>query len=90
MLSMKSLKEIEAGLKPRKVINRLPDIDMWMVCEDRYVEEAKKELRELFDELDMHTSDVDPVQSIKDFKEYFAEYKLSDIKILDYLLWNSR
>lgn len=29
-------------------------------------------------------------QSIKDFKEYFAEYKLSDIKILDYLLWNSR
>lgn len=73
---MKDLKQVclpcpnlEAGLKPRKVINRLPDIDMWMVCEDRYVEEAKKELRELFDELDMHTSDVDPVQSIEDFKE---------------------
>ena len=29
-------------------------------------------------------------QSIKDFKEYFPEYKLSDIKILDYILWNSR
>lgn len=73
---MKDLKQVclpcpnlDDGLKPRKVINRLPDIDMWMVCEDRYVEEAKKELRELFDELDMHTSDVDPVQSIEDFKE---------------------
>ena len=26
----------------------------------------------------------------KDFKEYFPEYNLSDIKILDYILWNSR
>ena len=29
-------------------------------------------------------------QAIKDFKEYFTEYNLSDIKILDYILWNSR
>lgn len=29
-------------------------------------------------------------QAIKEFKEYFPEYKLSDIKILDYILWNSR
>ena len=29
-------------------------------------------------------------KSIKEFKEYFPEYKLSDIKILDYILWNSR
>ena len=29
-------------------------------------------------------------QAIKDFKEYFPEYNLSDIKILDYILWNSR
>ena len=29
-------------------------------------------------------------QAIKDFKEHFPEYNLSDIKILDYILWNSR
>jgi hypothetical protein len=27
---------------------------------------------------------------INDFKEYFSEYNLSDIKILDYILWNNR
>ncbi len=29
-------------------------------------------------------------QLIKEFKEYFSEYNLSDIKILDYMLWNTR
>ena len=29
-------------------------------------------------------------KAIKDFKNYFPEYNLSDIKILDYILWNSR
>ena len=46
---------LEKGLKPRKIINRLPDIDMWMVCEDSKVDDAKKELKETFDSLDMHT-----------------------------------
>ena len=60
---------LEKGLKPRKIINRLPDIDMWMVCEDSKVDDAKRELKETFDSLDMHTSDVNPIQTIKDFKE---------------------
>ena len=29
-------------------------------------------------------------KAIKDFKNYFSEYNLSDIKILDYILWNNR
>lgn len=29
-------------------------------------------------------------QTIEDFKDYFSEYNLSDIKILDYILWNNR
>lgn len=29
-------------------------------------------------------------EAISDFKNYFPEYNLSDIKILDYILWNSR
>lgn len=64
---------LEKELKPRKVINRLPDIDMWMVCEDAKVEEAKKELKETFDQLGMHTSDVNPIQTFKDFKEIITD-----------------
>lgn len=29
-------------------------------------------------------------KTVKEFKEYFPEYDLSDIKILDYILWNLR
>ena len=29
-------------------------------------------------------------ESVKAFRDYFKEYKLSDIKILDYLLWSNR
>lgn len=64
---------LEKELKPRKVINRLPDIDMWMVCEDTKVEEAKKELKETFDQLGMHTSDVNPIQTFKEFKEIITD-----------------
>lgn len=31
-------------LKPRKIINRLPDIDMWLVCDDGSIEQAQTEL----------------------------------------------
>ena len=29
-------------------------------------------------------------QAIREFREEFKEYNLSDIKILDYILWNNR
>ena len=32
----------------------------------------------------------DIIQAIKEFKQEFKEYELSDIKILDYILWNNR
>ena len=32
---------------------------------------------------------VDVKQSIKQFRELFPEYNFSDIKILDYMIWNS-
>lgn len=54
------------GLKPRKVINRLPDIDLWMVAEDEMIDSVSKELTELFNEYGFRTSDVDPVQTIID------------------------
>ena len=51
-------------LKPRKIINRLQDIDMWLVCEDGTTEKAQGELTELFRQYNMRTSDFDPIRSI--------------------------
>lgn len=62
-------------LKPRKIINRLPDIDMWMVCEDSHVETAQKELTELLAKHGIRTSDVDPIQTIKDMEEIAEDIK---------------
>ncbi len=56
-------------LKPRKVLNRLPDVDMWMICSDLYVDVAKEKLSKLFDVFDMKTSDVNPVQTINDVSD---------------------
>ena len=49
------------------------------ICEDGKVEEAKKRLVQVFDSLDMHTSDVDPVKTIKDVDEIVTE--LEKIKL---------
>ena len=57
------------GIKPRKVINRLPDLDMWLVCADGKLEESSKELEEMFQQTGFKTSDVDPVKTIKDMKK---------------------
>ena len=60
---------MDSELKPRKFINRLPDIDMWIVCRDGHVEDAQEQLTELFKRFNIHTSDVDPLQSIQDVGE---------------------
>lgn len=60
-------------LKPRKIINRLPDLDMWLVCEDGKIEQAEKELTVLLKKNNMRTSDVDPIYSIDEV------YKISKI-----------
>lgn len=65
--------EINNSLKPRKVINRLPDIDMWMICEDDKIESAKVELNKKFEDLHLHTSDVDPVLTIYEMKKIAEE-----------------
>ena len=84
---------VKDSLKPRKVINRLPDIDMWMICEDAKVDEVKEKLVKIFNVLDMHTSDVDPVETIKEVAEIskdiemgiMPEYYLPlDVHIIEY------
>jgi len=56
-------------LKPRKVLNRLPDIDMWIICEDGYVTEVSQQLTILFEKFNIQSSDINPIQTIKDIEE---------------------
>ena len=53
-------------LKPRKLINRIPDLDMWIICKDGYIEVAQQELEKLLDECEIKTSDVSPISTIND------------------------
>ena len=85
--------QVKNSIKPRKVINRLPDIDMWMICEDGKVEEAKKTLVTLFDNYGMHTSDVDPVRTIDEMEDIVSDLESGkmptkmlplDIHIIEY------
>ena len=62
-------------LKPRKVINRLPDMDMWLICEDGTLNETSHILREELLKNGFSTSDVDPVKTIQDLLEITNELK---------------
>ena len=53
-------------LKPRKIINRLPDLDMWLVAQDGMVKSAQKQLTGLLNKYDMRTSDQNPLLSIEE------------------------
>lgn len=66
---------VEDALKPRKIINRLPDIDMWMICKDSYIDVAKNELTELFDKYHLQPSDITPIQTIVDIAEITESLK---------------
>ena len=60
---------IPKELRPRKIINRLPDLDLWMVVEDGYEKITMEKILEQFDKYDIHTSDENPIKSIDDVYE---------------------
>lgn len=64
---------IDKELKPRKIINRLPDIDMWMVCKDGYIDVTKDELTMLFHQYNIYPSDINPIQTINDMATIVEE-----------------
>ena len=61
--------EIPDELKPRKVINRLPDIDLWFIAKDNCLMSAQSDLLHLFSEFDLRSSDVNPLDTINDMKK---------------------
>lgn len=90
--------QIKDSIKPRKVINRLPYIDMWMICADDKIEEAKVGLVKLFENYDMHTSDIDPVRTINDMEDIVSDLETGkmpskklplDIHIIEYSKFSS-
>lgn len=66
-------------LKPRKIINRLPDLDMWLVCADGHIEEAETELSAMLEKYNMRTSDVAPLQSLSDIVKIAKTLKKGEI-----------
>ncbi len=53
-------------LKPRKFINRLPDIDMWVICEDGKVERTERRMTKLLKSINMSPSDTNPVMTMEE------------------------
>ncbi len=62
-------------LKPRKIINRLPDLDLWMICEEKKIETAKKHMIKLFQEYQIAPSDIDPLKSIEELSQIVESLK---------------
>ena len=57
------------ALKPRRVINRIPDLDIWCVAEKRTTKKICEELSSLLEQTTLTTSDVNPLQTFKDLEE---------------------
>lgn len=60
---------IDNELKPRKIINRLPDIDMWVVSPANMVSKTKEEMTELFTVFNLYPSDINPLKTMQDIIE---------------------
>lgn len=60
---------IEDSLKPRKVINRLPDMDLWMIYEGSNISDVCIEFASNLSRNGFYPSDIDPIKSIEDMKE---------------------
>lgn len=70
---------IDNKLKPRKIINRIPDLDLWLVCKDGKMEETQNHLSKLLDENNIRTSDINPILSIEDLKEISQSLKRGEM-----------
>lgn len=66
-------------LKPRKILNRLPDIDLWMVCDKNYISATSETLIRLFKEYNMESSDLDPIKTIANIEIINASLRNGEI-----------
>lgn len=71
--------KISAQLKPRKVINRLPDMDLWLIHESDNLQVIGIQFSTLLDRNGLYPSDIDPLQSINDVIEICNDLKNNKI-----------
>ena len=57
------------NLRPRKLINRLPDMDFAVIIEDEKMDEAKDIIKEQLFDYGIFPSDIDPLKTIDDVYE---------------------
>lgn len=57
--------DVPKEISPRKVINRLPDMDLCLVVKDGYEEAIKEQLLHLLEKNGLETSDIDPLGTIE-------------------------
>lgn len=60
---------IISEIKPRELIKRLPDLDMWMVCNDDDIMKVAENVSSLLYANGFKTSDIDPFNTIYDLQE---------------------
>ena len=66
-------------LKPRELIKRLPDLDMWMVCGDEDIMKVADNVSSLLYSSGFKTSDIDPVGTIYDLQEIVTSLQMGDM-----------
>ena len=54
------------------------------------LENIKDTYKKLIEEINKKLEDEDIKQTIKEFKDFFPELNLTDVKILDFILWSNR
>lgn len=65
----KPCQKIDNSIKPRKVINRLPDLDMWTIAEDGKTSEVSAQLARELQVSGIYPSDISPYQTILEFTD---------------------
>jgi len=50
---------VDNAVKPRKLMNRLPDMDLWFICENGKLNETSSVLSEKLQRINMFPSDID-------------------------------
>ncbi len=71
--------EMEDSLKPRKVINRLPDMDMWMICEQKDLDHAKENLAKTLAQYGFRPSDINPIKTIYEIEQVVQSLKKGEV-----------
>ena len=94
---------IEASFSSKLLSSINPNMPIWdqYVLENLNIEKAEKDKNKKLENAKKIYKEIVEIEnemlknpaikkSISDFKKYFPEYDFSDIKILDFILWNNR